>query len=68
MNSAAPSEGTPGPGQEEPAAEPTVLRMLLGAQLRRRREAADMPAEKAGYEIRASSTTPRSPASSAARL
>jgi hypothetical protein len=28
--------------------------MLLGAQLRRLREAADMPAEKAGYEIRAS--------------
>ena len=54
MNSTAPSEGTPGPGQEEPAAEPTVLRMLLGAQLRRLREAADMPAEKAGYEIRAS--------------
>ena len=54
MNSAAPSEGTPSPGQEEPAAEPTVLRMLLGAQLRRLREAADMSAEKAGYEIRAS--------------
>ena len=54
MNSAAPSEGTPGPGQEEPAAETTVLRMLLGAQLRRLREAADMSAEKAGYEIRAS--------------
>ena len=54
MNTAAPSEGTPGPGQEELAAEPTVLRMLLGAQLRRLREAADMPAEKAGYEIRAS--------------
>jgi transcriptional regulator with XRE-family HTH domain len=28
--------------------------MLLGAQLRRLREAADMSAEKAGYEIRAS--------------
>src|SRR3984957_800253 len=54
MNSTAPSEGTPGPGQEEPAAEPTVLRLLPGAQLRRLREAADMSAEKAGYEIRAS--------------
>ena len=54
MNTAAPSEGNPGPGQEELAAEPTVLRMLLGAQLRRLREAADMSPEKAGYEIRAS--------------
>jgi hypothetical protein len=54
MNSAAPSEGASAPGQEEPAAEPTVLRMLLGAQFRRLREAADMSAEKAGYEIRAS--------------
>ena len=53
MNSA-PSEGTPGPGQEEPAAEPAALRMLLGAQLRRLREAADISADKAGYEIRAS--------------
>jgi Domain of unknown function (DUF5753)/Helix-turn-helix domain len=33
---------------------PTVLRMLLGAQLRRLREAAGITAEKAGYEIRAS--------------
>jgi hypothetical protein len=54
MNSAAPSEGASAPGQEEPAAEPTVLRMLLGAQFRRLREAAHMSAEKAGYEIRAS--------------
>ena len=50
MNSAAPSEGPPGGTRREP----TVLRMLLGAQLRRLREAADMSAEKAGYEIRAS--------------
>jgi len=41
MNSAAPSGETPGPGQEEPAGEATVPRMLLGAQLRRLREAAD---------------------------
>jgi transcriptional regulator with XRE-family HTH domain len=54
MNAAAPSGQTPGPGQEEPAGEATVLRMLLGAQLRRLREAADISAEKAGYEIRAS--------------
>jgi transcriptional regulator with XRE-family HTH domain len=41
-------------GQAELSAEATVLRMLLGAQLRRLREAADISAEKAGYEIRAS--------------
>ena len=34
--------------------EPTVLRMLLGAQLRRLREAAGVTAERAGHEIRAS--------------
>ncbi|MGH3208926.1 MAG: helix-turn-helix domain-containing protein [Trebonia sp.] len=41
----------------QPQAErepPTVLRMLLGAQLRRLREAAGITAERAGYEIRAS--------------
>ena len=54
MNAAAPSGETPGPGQAEPAGEATVLRMLLGAQLRRLREAAGISAEKAGYEIRAS--------------
>jgi transcriptional regulator with XRE-family HTH domain len=54
MDAAAPSGETPGPGQEEPAGEATVLRMLLGAQLRRLREAVDISAEKAGYEIRAS--------------
>jgi transcriptional regulator with XRE-family HTH domain len=54
MISAVPSEGAPGAGQEEPAAEATVLRMLLGAQLRRLRETAGISAEKAGYEIRAS--------------
>jgi len=41
-------------GEEEPPAEATVLRMLLGTQLRRLRELAGIPAEKAGYEIRAS--------------
>jgi transcriptional regulator with XRE-family HTH domain len=39
---------------KEPAAEATVLRMLLGAQLRRLREAVGITAEEAGYEIRAS--------------
>ncbi len=33
---------------------PTVLRMLLGAQLRRLREATGITLERAGYEIRAS--------------
>jgi hypothetical protein len=41
-------------GPLELSAEATVLRMLLGAQLRRLREAAEIPTEKAGYEIRAS--------------
>jgi transcriptional regulator with XRE-family HTH domain len=38
----------------ESSADATLLRMLLGAQLRRLREAAGISAEKAGYEIRAS--------------
>ena len=54
MHSAVPSGESPGPGQEEPAGEATVLRMLLGARLRRLRETADISAEKAGYEIRGS--------------
>ncbi len=54
METAVPSGETPGAGQEESPAEATVLRMLLGAQLRRLREAAGISAEKAGYEIRAS--------------
>jgi len=43
MSTAAPSGAMPGPGQEEPVGEPTVLRMLLGAQLRRLIEAAQLP-------------------------
>jgi transcriptional regulator with XRE-family HTH domain len=39
---------------DDAPAEATVLRMLLGAQLRRLREAAGVHTEKAGYEIRAS--------------
>ena len=38
----------------EAASGPTVLRMLLGGQLRRLREAADITPDQAGYEIRAS--------------
>src|SRR5215469_17838991 len=37
-----------------PAGGPTVLRILLGAQLRRLREAANITREDAGYHIRAS--------------
>jgi transcriptional regulator with XRE-family HTH domain len=54
METGAASGETPDADQEEPAVEATVLRMLLGAQLRRLREAAGISAEKAGYEIRAS--------------
>ena len=38
----------------QPRGGPTVLRMLLGIQLRRLREAAELTPEQAGYEIRAS--------------
>ncbi len=54
MNTGVPSGVSPVPGQDEPAGEATVLRMLLGAQLRQMREAAGISAENAGYEIRAS--------------
>jgi transcriptional regulator with XRE-family HTH domain len=48
-----------GPGEAEPVtpeprAGPGVLRLLLGAQLRRLREAAGITPEQAGYELRAS--------------
>jgi transcriptional regulator with XRE-family HTH domain len=50
-----------GPGGEEPftgledsSVDATVLRILLGGQLRRLREAAGITPEQAGYEIRAS--------------
>jgi len=39
---------------DQPRGGPTVLRMLLGIQLRRLREAKDITPEQAGYEIRAS--------------
>jgi len=39
---------------DDPQVDGFVLRMLLGSQLRRLREAADVTPERAGYEIRAS--------------
>jgi transcriptional regulator with XRE-family HTH domain len=42
------------PGSVEAFSGPTVLRMLLGNQLRRLREAAGITPDRAGYEIRAS--------------
>jgi hypothetical protein len=39
---------------DDPSLDGFVLRMLLGSQLRRLREAADITPEQAGYEIRAS--------------
>src|SRR2546423_13226217 len=44
------------PGGEPPTDTlgPTVLRMMLGSQLHRFREAADVTPDRAGYEIRAS--------------
>src|ERR1700743_1320225 len=42
------------PGGAAPAGGPTVLRMLLGAQLRRLRETASVTRDDAGYHIRAS--------------
>src|SRR5579862_4224572 len=60
--SGGPADGVPGEsGTSEsgtaegaPRGGPTVLRMLLGIQLRRLREAARITPERAGYEIRAS--------------
>jgi hypothetical protein len=54
MEAVVPSGETPDLDPEESPAEATVLRMLLGAQLRRLRETVGISAEKAGYEIRAS--------------
>src|ERR1700748_828881 len=49
-----PDSGMPDPGLDDSPADGFVLRMLLGSQLRRLREAADISADQAGYEIRAS--------------
>ncbi len=54
MDTVVPSGETPDADLEESQAEATVLRMLLGTRLRRLREAAGIPADQAGYEIRAS--------------
>jgi Domain of unknown function (DUF5753)/Helix-turn-helix domain len=54
MNTAGLDDQPPKRDAEEPPAEATVLRMLLGTQLRRLRETAGVPADKAGYAIRAS--------------
>jgi hypothetical protein len=43
-----------GPVGDQPRGGPTVLRMLLGIQLRRLREGKSITPEEAGYEIRAS--------------
>ncbi|MFI6230546.1 helix-turn-helix domain-containing protein [Micromonospora echinospora] len=45
---------TTGPAEGGPTTGPTVLRMLLGGQLRRLREASGVTREGAGWEIRAS--------------
>lgn len=54
MSIGAPDTGQPGPGMDGQPAGGFVLRLLLGAQLRRFREAAGISPEQAGYEIRAS--------------
>jgi len=46
--------GAPPTGGEGEPRGPTVLRLILGSQLRRFREDAGVPPEQAGYEIRAS--------------
>ena len=51
------SMGPPGEPPDDSAGEPrgpTALRMILGTQLRRLREAAGVAPDRAGYEIRAS--------------
>ena len=54
MNTVVPDGEQPFSGLDDTPVEATVLRMLLGAQLRRLREAAGITPEQAGYEIRAS--------------
>src|SRR5215469_9034844 len=53
MNAVVPDGEQPFSGLDAPV-EATVLRMMLGGQLRRLREAADITPERAGLEIRAS--------------
>jgi transcriptional regulator with XRE-family HTH domain len=54
MNVAEPDGELPGSLLKPPRADATVLRMLLGGQLRRMREAAGVTPDEAGWEIRAS--------------
>ena len=54
MEAGVPIGAQPYPDPDDVQAEATVLRMLLGAQLRRLREAEGISPEQAGYEIRAS--------------
>src|ERR1700757_8740 len=54
MNTVVPDGGQPFSGLDDPPVEATVLRMMLGGQLRRLREAAGITPERAGFEIRAS--------------
>jgi len=49
-----PAGGVPAGGVPATRAGATVVRMVLGAQLRRLREAAQISPDKAGYEIRSS--------------
>jgi hypothetical protein len=49
VDTVVPNGETPDADPEESPAEATVLRMLLGAQLRRLRETVGISAEKAGY-------------------
>jgi hypothetical protein len=55
MNTEVPGSEQPDPGMDEdPSVDGFVLRMLLGSQLRRLREDADITPDQAGYAIRAS--------------
>jgi len=54
MGTVGPDGEQPFSGLEDSSVDATVLRMLLGSQLRRFREAVGIAPEQAGYEIRAS--------------
>ena len=54
MNTGVPGGEQPDPGLDDPPVGGFVLRLLLGSQLRRLREAAGIAPDRAGYEIRAS--------------
>ena len=54
MNTVVPGGDQPFSGLDDAPVEATVLRMMLGGQLRRLREAANITPERAGFEIRAS--------------